>query len=155
MQRTVLIIVLNDSFECLCYSFSCVYNTGSEIISIVMYISLNIYSLCCFWWHLSTLDIYSRLSIFLLSTLDFLLSTFTLDSRRLLSTLDIYSRHLLSTLDSRPSTFRCTLVWSVIKDKIRLGAMTCYSTSWSRFLVLMWLSNVTDLKLFCSFRIYM
>ena len=67
---------------------------------------------------MSTLDIYSRLSTFLLLTLDiFTLDFFTLDSRLfsldsrlLLSTLDFYSRlstitldsrHLLSTLDPR------------------------------------------------------
>ena len=62
---------------------------------------------------MSTLDIYSRLSTFLLLTLDiFTLDSrlFSLDSRLLLSTLDFYSRlstitldsrHLLSTLDPR------------------------------------------------------
>ena len=97
----VLNIVLNDFFECL--RFSCVYNKGSEIISVVVYI-LKIYvyfvvsdAIC----RLSTFILdsrlfYSWLSIFLLST--FLL---TLDSRLLLSTLDftLDSRQLLSTLD--------------------------------------------------------
>ena len=67
---------------------------------------------------MSTLDIYSRLSTFLLLTLDiftldsrlFYSRLFSLDSRLLLSTLDFYSRlstitldsrHLLSTLDPR------------------------------------------------------
>ena len=113
---TILNIVLNDFFECL--RFSCVYNKGSEIISVVVYI-LKIYiyfvvsdaicRLSTFILDFFTLDsrhFYSRLSTFSLSTLDFLvstlvfysrLSTFTLDSRQLLSSLDIYSR--LSTLD--------------------------------------------------------
>ena len=113
---TILNIVLNDFFECL--RFSSLYNKGSEIISVVVYI-LNIYiyfvvsdaicRLSTFILDFFTLDsrhFYSRLSTFLLSTLDFLvstlvfysrLSTYTLDSRQLLSTLDIYSR--LSTLD--------------------------------------------------------
>ena len=45
---TVLIVVLNDSFECLRYSFWYVYDKGSEIISVVVYILLNIYVLRCF-----------------------------------------------------------------------------------------------------------
>ena len=70
--------------------------------------------ICCFWCHLSTLDIYSwlfysRFSIFF--TLDSWLFTFdfiTLDSGLFLLTLDFYSRQLLSTLDihCRLSTFR-------------------------------------------------
>ena len=75
---TILNIVLNDFFECL--RFSCVYNKGSEIISVVVHI-LKIYiyfvvsdAIC----RLSTFILdsrffYSRLSTFLLSTLDFLL----------------------------------------------------------------------------------
>ena len=71
---------------------------------------------------------YSRLSTFLLSTLDFLvstlifysrLSTFTLDSRQLLSTLDIYSR---------PSTFRYTrqaLVKSYKYNRNFVGLLKC------------------------------
>ena len=47
-ERTVLIIVRNDSFKCLRYSFSCVYNKVSEIISVVAYILLNTYLPCCF-----------------------------------------------------------------------------------------------------------
>jgi hypothetical protein len=57
--------------------------------------------LSTFYSRLSTF--YSRLSTFYsrLSTLDFLLSTFTLDSRLLLSTVTLDSRPLLSTLDPR------------------------------------------------------
>ena len=116
-----IVIVLNDFFECL--RFSCIYNKGSEIISVVVYILKNIFTLLFLmpfvdsrhllsnldFFTLDSRHFYSRLSTFLLSTLDFLLSTldfysrlstFTLDSRQLLSTLDIYSR---------PSTFRYTL----------------------------------------------
>ena len=80
---------MNDSFECLCYNFSCVYNTGSEIISVVVYFgkyiftlsflmpivdSRHLYSTLVFFTFDSRL-FYSRLSTFLLSTLHFLLST--------------------------------------------------------------------------------
>ena len=65
------------------------YNTGREIILVVVYILLNIYLLCCFVCHFSTLDIYSR----------HLLSTFY--SRLLLSTLDNYARLSTFTLDPR------------------------------------------------------
>ena len=109
---TILNIVLNDFFECL--RFSCVYNKGSEVISVVVYIlRLYIYfvvsdAICRLsTFQFSTLDFftldsryfYSRLSTFLLSTLDF----FTLDSRLLLSTftLDNYSRLSTFTLDPR------------------------------------------------------
>ena len=106
---TILNIVLNDFFECL--RFSCLYNKGSEIISVVVYI-LNIYiyfvvsdAIC----RLSTFILdsqlfYSWLSTFLLSTLDFFTldsRLFSLDSRLLLSTLDLYSRLSTITLDSR------------------------------------------------------
>ena len=91
---------------------------GSEIISVVVYI-LKIYiyfvvsdAIC----RLSTFILdsrlfYSRLSTFLLSTLDFFTlhsQLFSLDSRLLLSTLDFYSRLSTITLDSRPSTFGYT-----------------------------------------------
>ena len=71
---TILNIVLNDFFECL--HFSCLYNKGSEIISVVVYI----------------LEIYIY---FVVSDAICRLSTFILDSRL------FYSRHLLSTLDPR------------------------------------------------------
>ena len=106
---TILNIVLNDFFECL--RFSCLYNKGSEIISVVVYI-LKIYiyfvvsdAIC----RLSTFILDSRLfyfwlSTFLLSTLDFFTldsRLFSLDSRLLLSTLDFYSRLSTFTLDPR------------------------------------------------------
>ena len=64
----------------------------------------------------STLDFFtldsrhfnSRLSTFLLSTLDFLVSTLVFYSRLSTFTLDNYSRLSTFTLDSRPSTFRYT-----------------------------------------------
>ena len=84
------------------YSFSRVYNTGNEIISVVVYILLNIVFTFLFLMtfvdspHLLSTFL---LSTFLLSTLDFFYSRlFTLDSRLLPSTLDNYSR-LLDTLD--------------------------------------------------------
>ena len=79
---------------------------GSEIISVVVYILLNIYLRLCFCCRLSTFtpDFF---------TLDSRLFTrdsrlFTPDSRLLLSTLDNYPRLLTFTLDSRASTFRYT-----------------------------------------------
>ena len=92
---TILNIVLNDFFECL--RFSCLYNKGSEIISVVVYI-LKIYI------YFLVSDAICRLSTFLLSTLDFFTldsRLFSLDSRLLLSTLDFYSRLSTITLDSR------------------------------------------------------
>ena len=95
---TILNIVLNDFFECL--RFSCVYNKGSEIISVVVHI-LKIYINFTLLFLMPFVD-----SRHLFSTLDF----FTLDSRFFYSRLSTF---LLSTftLDtySRPSTFRYTL----------------------------------------------
>ena len=85
------------------------YNTGRETILVVVYILLNIYLLCCFVCYFSTLDIYSRLSTFLLST--FLLSIFY--SRLLLSTLDNYVRLSTFTLDPRLlDTLRLHCKWT-------------------------------------------
>ena len=80
------------------------------MISVVVYILLNIIFTLLFL--MTFVDSgHTRLSTFLLSTLDFFLSTldfftldsrlFTLDSRLLLSTLDFYSRLSTITLDSR------------------------------------------------------
>ena len=102
---TILYIVLNDFFECL--RFSCVYNKGSEIISVVVYIlKIYIYFVSDAICRLSTFILDSRLfyswlstlllSTFLLSTLDFLVSTLVFYSR--LSTFTLDSR-LLDTLD--------------------------------------------------------
>ena len=97
---TILNIVLNDFFECL--RFSCVYNKGSEIISVVVYI-LKIYI------YFAVSDAICRLS------------TFILDSRLLLSTLDNYSRLSTFTLDSRPSTFRYTLAKQQLKKQTTIN----------------------------------
>ena len=109
---------MNDSFECLCYNFSCVYNTGSEIISVVVYFGKYIFTLSFLMPIVDSRHLYStlvffyfRLSTFLLSTLDFFTldsPLFTLDSLVLLSTLDNYSRLSTFTLVFRPSTFRFT-----------------------------------------------
>ena len=56
---TILNIVLNDFFECL--RFSCLYNKGSEIISVVVYI-LKIYI------YFVVSDAICRLSIFILGS---------------------------------------------------------------------------------------
>ena len=106
---TILNIVLNDFIQCLRFLY--VYNKGSEIISVVVYI-LKIYiyfvvsdAIC----RLSTFTLdsrlfYSRLSPFLLSALDFFTldsRLLSLDSRPLLSAFDNYSRLSTFTLDSR------------------------------------------------------
>ena len=56
---TILNIVLNDFFECL--RFSCVYNKGSEVISVVVYI-LKIYI------YFAVSDAICRLSTFILDS---------------------------------------------------------------------------------------
>ena len=98
--------VLNDFFECLRYNFSYVYNQGSEIISVVVYILLNIYLLCC----------YSRI---LLSRL----STITLDSRYLLS---IFDPRLLDTLQFQQGLRQASRVTRQTKEDLgtRLGEST-------------------------------